>query len=604
MAIQASEACLPRRLALPRWLPAPAALALLAAAILVVATLAGSQVPLSDWLGDTDDAVRVITVRELLGGAPWFDTTLPRIGAPDPLVSHWSRLIDLPLALLIGGLTPLLGSEMAELATRIAWPVALFTVLGLIVARDAHRQAGALAAAFAMFFIVTCAVALGQFRPGRIDHHNAQIVCAVGGLIYLARSLDDRRAGVVGGCLLGIGLAVGYEAIALVVPALGLMGAIALWRALGGAGTSGVSRAILAAAATLGLALIATVPPARWLDVHCDTLSLNLVAVAACGAIGLWGAIAVRVRPALRLGIAGAGLAAGAGFYAGLEPACLAGPFGQVNPALKAIWLDQVMETKSILWLGAAHLAPTLAIVAFLIAGTAAQVALWRRHRDVQSGLYAAFVVLAAVLGGWQIKLMPYAVWLAALPLAVWAARLRGTASLSPTVIRLAAAVLLSQAALDAAFGLLVSPFQRSQSSAAAELDSADPRRACFRSGNVRGLAALPSGLVAGDVDLGPYVVALSPHRVVAAPYHRLDRGILANHAILDGPIEQGQRMLAKLGVDYVALCADRSAGAGTDKPAPASLRQRLLSGVPPGFARELDVSTGGAIRVWKVFAR
>ena len=35
-----------------------------------------------------------IAVRELLAGAPWFDTTLPRIGAPEPLLSHWSRLID------------------------------------------------------------------------------------------------------------------------------------------------------------------------------------------------------------------------------------------------------------------------------------------------------------------------------------------------------------------------------------------------------------------------------------------------------------------------------------------------------------------------------
>ena len=52
-------------------------------------------------LGDTDDATRLMQVRGLLAGAPWFDTTLPLFGAPDPLVSHWSRLIDLCLASLI-----------------------------------------------------------------------------------------------------------------------------------------------------------------------------------------------------------------------------------------------------------------------------------------------------------------------------------------------------------------------------------------------------------------------------------------------------------------------------------------------------------------------
>ena len=256
------------------------------------------------------------------------------------------------------------------------------------------------------------------------------------------------------------------------------------------------------------------------------------------------------------------GLAVGAGLYTGLEPACLAGPFGQSSPALKSFWLDHVMETKSIFWLGTSHPAPALAAVGFLLAGAAAQIALWRRQPDTRTALAAAFVVLAAVLGCWQIKLMPYACWLAAVPLAVWAAGLSGTATLSPTVVRLAAVVLLSQATLDAAFGALLSPFQRSGEPSATAAATGDPRRACFRSANVRQLAALPPGLVAGDIDLGPYIVALSPHRVVAAPYHRLEQGILANHAIVDGTPEQALRTLAALGVDYVALCADRPAAA------------------------------------------
>src|SRR5262245_8648397 len=98
--------------------------------------LTSSLRPLLNTVGDPDDAVRLESVRELLHGASWFDTTLPRIGAPAPLVSHWSRLVDAPLAVLIGGLTPLLGVERAELTTRILWPTLLFFVLLLIVARE------------------------------------------------------------------------------------------------------------------------------------------------------------------------------------------------------------------------------------------------------------------------------------------------------------------------------------------------------------------------------------------------------------------------------------------------------------------------------------
>ena len=522
-------------------------------------------------------------------------------------MSHWSRLIDAPLAALIGIFTPLLGPERAELATRIVWPALLFLALALIVAREAQRRAGPVGAAFAVMLVATSVVALAQFRPGRVDHHNAQILCAVAALLFLPRSLDDKRSGWIAGCLLGLGLAVGYEAIALVVPALGLAALVAVWQSRhgssqGGVSSDGVACAGLGAAATLLVALIATIPPSRWLDVRCDALSLNLVLLAVCGAAGLWTAMAVHSRLSIRVGLLGVSLATGAGLYTGLEPACLAGPFGQTSPALKALWLDHVMEAKSILWLGTSHPGPALAAVGFMMAGVVAQLALWRRQRDTRSGLAAAFVMLAAALGCWQIKLMPYACWLAAVPLAVWAAGLRGTASLSPAVVRLAAVVLLSQATLDAAFGALLSPFQRSGETTASAAESGDPRRPCFRSANVRGLAALPPGLVAGDIDLGPYIVALSPHRVVAAPYHRLEGGILANHAIVDGTPEQALRRIGALGVGYVALCADRSAGTGSKSEGPATtLSARLLGGDHFGFLQELDLPTAGAIRVWKV---
>ncbi len=106
----------------------------------------------------------------------------------------------------------------------------------------------------------------------------------------------------------------------------------------------------------------------------------------------------------------------------------------------------------------------------------------------------------------------------------------------------------------------------------------------------------MPPGLVAADIDLGPYIVALSPHRVVAAPYHRLDKGILANDAILHSTPDQARPQLRSLGVSYVVLCADRPVR-GNDN----SLRARLVGNEPPEFLRELDLSPGTPIRVWKV---
>ncbi|HJZ43155.1 MAG TPA: hypothetical protein VJ233_05500, partial [Hyphomicrobiaceae bacterium] len=364
---------------------------------------------------------------------------------------------------------------------------------------------------------------------------------------------------------------------------------------------AGVVRAAVAATAVLIAAFVVTVAPSRWLEVHCDALSLNLPVLAACGSAGLWAALAVGARPAVRFAIAGASVAIGVGLFAALEPACLAGPFGQVGPALRPVWLDNVMESKSALWLAARYPAATLAFIAFVVAGAAEQVTAWRARPDARTGLAAAFAVLAALLGCWQIKLMPYASWLAVVPLAVFASSLHARAWISAPVMRLAAVLLLSQATLEVGLSALLWPFPRSATTQAAD-QLTDPQAPCFRSANVRRLAELPPGLIAADVELGPYIVALSPHRVVAAPYHRLERSILANRAILNGPAADALRQLQALGVNYVALCAN---GATNSARPPLSgqsgLRAQLLGGARVDFLREVPWGTDSPIRVWRI---
>ena len=273
-------------------------------------------------------------------------------------------------------------------------------------------------AAFAVMLVATSVVALAQFRPGRIDHHNAQILCAVAGLLFLVRSLDDKRAGWIAGCLLGLGLAVGYEAIALVVPALGLAALVAVWQS-----RHGSSRAAATASRALRQARRRRCsrpwsrPFRRRAGSTCTAMRCRSISCCSpfAAPAGLWAAMAVRSRLSIRVAPAGRRRwpPAPASTRAWSRPAWR-GRSGRSSPALKSLWLDHVMETKSMLWLGASHPAPALAAVGFVLAGVVAQIALWRRQPNARTGLAAAFVVLAALLGCWQIKLMPYASWLAA----------------------------------------------------------------------------------------------------------------------------------------------------------------------------------------------
>ncbi|MDX2201909.1 MAG: hypothetical protein NW223_04110 [Hyphomicrobiaceae bacterium] len=562
--------------------------AALATALLAGAYWATASAGLGDVLGDTDDAVRLLAVRELLAGGSYFDTTLSRIGAPEPLVSHWSRLIDVPLALLQLVLRPLLGGEVAETAVRAIWPLLLFFALSLIVAREVARQAGDRAALIAMVLVFTCSYAIVQFKPGRIDHHNAQILCAVVGLLWLARALGEPRAGWAAGLILGVGLAIGYEAIALVVPMLGLAGllyVVAPQRFQGG------RNAALAATATLALCLVLTTAPRALLTAHCDALSVNLVLLAAGASAGLL--VAGRLGLPLwgRLAVAAAGGGLGAAAFSLAEPRCLAGPFGAVDPALFPLWLDHVAETQSLLAFARKHLAAGLPQITFLLIGVAIHLYLGLRRRDAATLFAAACTLLAAVLGFWQIKLTPYASWLVVVPMAVFAATLSGTGSLSPAVLRVFAVLMLSQSTLGAALSFVT---DGADSATAAETARVARANACHRTHVVRELDRLEPGLIAAEIDLAAFVAALTRHRVVAAPYHRLDKGIVALGGILTGLEPASAGLIRALGVRYIALCA------GTPGAAPASLRQRLLAGQTGDGFEEIPLPSPD-LRVWRV---
>ena len=248
-----------------------------------------------------------------MSGASWFDMTLPRFGGAHPLVSHWSRLIDVPLAGLLSGFELFLPADKAELVVRALWPLLVFWAFVYLLAREAEIRGGRAAALLSIPLTVTCIIGIVQFLPGRIDHHNAMILGAVIGILRLARSFDDPRAGWSAGVLLGLGTAVGYEALALTAASLA---AAALYALLPHRSLLGPSRAAVAFAATLAVALAVTTATESMFTSHCDVLSMNLVLLAACGAVGVSVVAAMEGRLSLLAKLALLALTGGVGLSA------------------------------------------------------------------------------------------------------------------------------------------------------------------------------------------------------------------------------------------------------------------------------------------------
>jgi hypothetical protein len=163
-------------------------------------------------LSDTDDNMRMMQVRALLAGQDWFDLRQYRLNAPFGANMHWSRLVDLPLAVIILVLRPLLGGVDAERIAAAAAPMLPYLVLLFGLALTAWRLIDPRAFILPLGAMILAGLANGMFMPTRIDHHGWQLAFLS---ISVAGIADPKR--VRGGLTLGIStalsLAIGLEMI-------------------------------------------------------------------------------------------------------------------------------------------------------------------------------------------------------------------------------------------------------------------------------------------------------------------------------------------------------------------------------------------------------
>lgn len=552
--------------------------------------------------GDSDDALRLLRLRDLLAGEGWFDQRVDRIQPPEGGVIHWSRLLDGVMAGGLRGAQLAFGPEPGERLFRAAWPLLwLLPALGslLVIARS---LGGGRAVFICALCVTSATLAFSQFLPGRIDHHNIQIALAMVGLA--GATAGGWRGGLAAGFAAAVGLAIGVEALifhALVGAALALRWAFNPDEA---PAARSYSLALAPTAAVLhGLQTL----PAEWATPACDALGSNLIAALAIGAAGLLTAVAFLTGRGLlvRLGALGAmGLGAAAA-YIGMEPACLGGPLGAVDTRLQPIWLDHVSEVQTLFQTVQREPARALLLFTPALVGLAVLAAALSRptlRREPAWLIAGAFLLLATAAQAGGARMSSYAI-LAAFPVVAGGAARLIDARYGGRLLPALAAVLflapISTTAIAAAVGDRLWP----------EPPKADPVDRCLEVPSYRLLAGLPPGLVLADINLGSHLVALTPHSVLAAPYHRMDRGILQASALLTAPNEAAEGGARAAGVRYVVSCPAQGPGRarrlGTVGPAVLNdrlgpLQQQLDADLPPQWLDRLS-PPGAALDVYAV---
>jgi hypothetical protein len=560
---------------------------------------------LQGWRGatgfsDSDDALRLVLVRELVSGRGWYDQKVLRIEPPDGVWLHWSRLLDGALAAPLWMLQHLMGPAHAEFWLRLLWPLILILPM-LFAARALVRQFNpepsqrSTAEIAAAAITLVCLPLYAQFHPGRIDHHNMQLLFCL--TAFAGAAGTGRRSAAVAGGAMGLGLAVGLEAIAFEVAIAAFM---ALRMLVQPEEASRVRAFAVALAAALVAAFLAQTPPMRWGVSACDALGLNLALGVVAGSTLLVAASFVS-HAALRLALTiGAGVAAAATCLA-FDPSCVHGPFAHVDPHVFDAWLKDVQETRSIPQLlqtdfatGLTLLTATVsALVAWLVLGV------WPAERRRPAYLLLGLMLLIAAVSTWgMLRASSYLMWAAIPAGATLAARLASKLSRNgpaPAVRAFLLGLVLAPT-LPAALVVAAMKLHPGAAPAAKPVAAVD---GCFNASAYRELAGLPPGLAVAETDLGAFVLAYTPSTVLAAPYHRADKGILAAHAILAAPTDRARGLVRAAGATYVLTCP---AHAARDDKAfgPSSLRAVLDTGRTPSWLVRVSQSRR-AIQIFRV---
>jgi hypothetical protein len=555
--------------------------AALLAAFLTVISWAGDPML---GVGGPDSLMRLVEVRDLLAGQGWFDLTQYRLAPPDGVYMHWSRLVDAPIAGLVLAFTPIAGRAMAETIAYNIWPPIVSIPFLVVLAAVARPLAGTAGSVLTVLAIVCSPAVAFVFRPGMIDHHNVQLVAVAVMLAALAQ-IERRAAGLVLGMAAAFSLTVGLEQVAFI----GVVGVLVAlrWMWLGSAGRDAAVGFGSALGGGIALFFVATVPAARWAVAACDALSPVYLVLGGVGGGGL--AVLAKLSsgsadPAARAlragGLAGIGAAVVATIALAF-PNCLGGPYADLDPRLYPVWLAYISEARGVVAMAKADPAGTLAhLVPPLMALVAGGIALFRSRPEERWTLIFLTTLLAVTLGIalMQIRGVVTAQTVAA-PLAaliICKMRQRFTDdSLRGIAARLGGIVFVPLFWWPVALFLL----DNGRAAAAADTNDANCRDAAMAA-----LQGEPRGIVAAPSNMGSYILAMTPHEVISAPYHRNTAGILAAADIWQGDAANALDVVRHWSASYLALC-------------PAGPEERtFLRLSPDGFLHEL---AEGEIPAW-----
>ncbi|MBV7265425.1 hypothetical protein [Erythrobacter ani] len=556
---------------------------------------------------DPDDILRLVQVRDLIAGQSWFDINQYRIDAAGGGVAmHWSRLVDIPLALVILALTPLTGTAAAETAAVVIVPLVTLGLAMLLAARVAWKLLGDEEATLTSLIVVISVPVLFQLSPMRIDHHGWQIVCAlvaVNGLMA--------RSKCAGGWVVGASLATWLSISMEGLPLAAAIFAVLAWRWLRNRGESAWLVSAMQSFAIIGAGLFAATRGIADLASYCDAISPMHLAMFAWGAAVL--TVLAKMEPLPR-GIVFAGFAvAGGGALAMMlatAPQCATGGFADLDPVVARNWHAYVSEGMP-MWRQTLPVAlqyvvtPLIGLVAAFNLARQSHDWLGRFWSDYVLILFAAFLISLFVARAGAVACV-----LAAPPLAwqvrSWLRTIRAMKRPAPRV----AAMLAVACALLPTFPLVLltnaMPAQAALGNGTIAAIVPDPPKpeTCEVKDVAPQLTALEQGEFYALMDFAPHILLTTDHSVVATGHHRGDKSMKVLIETALGSSDEARAVLQDRGTKYVMICPTVDEIEIYAANAPDGFAADLLADTPPDWLHPVALDGDSGLKVWAITAQ
>lgn len=558
----------------------------------------------ADYVGaDNDDVMRLVQVRDLMAGQGWFDMTQYRLGLEGGTRMHWSRLIDVPLANMIGLFSLFTDIPTAEALALFVWPLALLIPLFLAAAvagRNLGARGGMIVALILTAFFV---VAHNRFQPGSIDHHNVQLVLVMAMVAGLTEPKLSRLWCSIAGAAGALAVVIGAETLPIV--ATGCAAIAVLWAWMGQPARRAARAFGMAFAATLAACFYLLTPPAAYARIACDTFSGGSYLLGTLGGVALfllaarWSDRSRRFRSAA-LGTLALVLCA---LVVLVAPACLQQPYAGLDPLLRALWLDHVTEARSVVSQG--RISPGSLGAFYAVPLIALAVCAWWIGRGEKIGQYLvlfAIIAVAYALSLYQVRGAVFANLIAIVPLSALIAQKnpagRRSGSAGAAAVQYLALILVSVQLFWVFAGTMAVGGIDSIVTQSADRPRQHAR--CNSAESLAALAAEPAGVVSAGTGLGSAILRFTPHRVLSAPYHRNQGGMLTQFRIAMGSERDAAAFLRGAGVTLVVFCAGDPETRDIVRTYPDSLYASLAAGNTPAFLEPVN-GPRGPVSVFRV---